>query len=82
MNRICEIENVNGAEVFFAFPIELSDDQVWEWADQQEIGTIHHISFRHGSVCITPLWIEDCTLERTIEWEKDCTNYFDDLINQ
>ena len=70
-------DNVSTQEVYIASPFTITNDEAWEWAEQQDIATINHIEFRNGSLCITPQWAEDTTLSKTQMWEKDFFKYFE-----
>lgn len=58
---------------------KFTEDELWEWTEQQEIETIEDISFdeENGQVIVVPFWDDALTKEHLgRQWANDFHRYF------
>ncbi len=69
-------ENVKGTTLQFWIMFTLTEDELWDWADNQSIATIHDISIKDDMVTILPLWSDDTTSEVQQAFQESLYDYF------
>ena len=69
-------ENIAGLKIGFEISFDVTEDEAWEWADQQSIATIHDIAICDRNVIILPLWESDFTKDVSVNFMESFFDFF------
>lgn len=69
-------ENITGLMFAIHITFSITNDELWDWANNQSVGTIHNISLSGDHVIVLPLWEDDYTPEMVVSWSESFYDFF------